>query len=123
MPVDRVQKIVRSLVLHAVPGSSAHLLGLAQYGGEPLAVLDLEAMLDGGAKAGGGRGQRMTIVVRAGAEQATETVGLAVDDAIQVITLNDKDLRPTGPGLAVAEALIGDALVTVVDLQGLAGEG
>ena len=124
MPAAAVQRILRSLVVHPVPGSSAHLLGLAQYGGEPLAVIDLERLLhpdgDGG---GGSSGQRMTVVVRSGGEQAAETIGLAVDDAVEVIALADSDLKPSGPGVVRAEAVLAGELVRVVDLGALAGEG
>jgi chemotaxis signal transduction protein len=123
LPVAAVQRILRSLVVHPVPGSSTHLLGLAQYGGEPLAVLDLETLLDAAGEASGSSGQPLTVVVRSGNDELAETIGLAVDDAVEVIALGDNDLKPSGPGVVRAEAVVGGELVSVMDLDALAGEG
>ena len=47
MPALAVRRVVRALELHPLPGAGEGLLGLFEFGGEPLAVLDLARLLGG----------------------------------------------------------------------------
>lgn len=62
-----------------MPGAARHLLGLGQFGGEPLAVVDLKCL---GNSDTGAVGSRCLVVVVAPGDGAL--VGLAVDRALQV---------------------------------------
>lgn len=78
---DRVRHVVRGLSCHPVPGSQPHLLGLAQYGGEPLAVLDLHALLEKGRPRAN---HRATVVLGRRGSGFRTMIGLAVDEARRV---------------------------------------
>ncbi len=75
--------MIRAPELWPVPGAEPQLLGLIQYGGEPLAVLDLAilAATEGSASPG-----REVVLVLSLANDLT--VGLAVEDAEQVVGLD-----------------------------------
>jgi chemotaxis signal transduction protein len=77
-------RVVRGLPFHPVPGSRSHLLGLAQYGGEPLPVLDLHALVAGGRR----RTNYRTVVIVGRRHRDTSTLGLAVDEALRVTPLS-----------------------------------
>lgn len=127
IPARGVKRILRELVVLPVPGAASELLGLGQYGGEPLAVLDLGllvAMGDGDrADDAVGSGPRMTIVAGIGDPAQPETVGLAVHDAHEVVEIAETDLHRSEVGAAAGEALVGEDLVLVLDLSRLGGDG
>ena len=79
---DQVRHVVRGLLCHPVPGSRPHLLGLAQYGGEPLAVLDLQALLEKGRPRAN---YRATVVLGRRGRRSRTMIGLAVDEARRVV--------------------------------------
>jgi chemotaxis signal transduction protein len=108
MPAPAVRRVVRALELHPLPGAGEGLLGLAEFAGEPLAVLDLARLLglgEGGAAA-------VTVVAWIGPQAERELVGLAVDEALAVTSLD-------GAAIAAGEALVGGAPVRLVDLERL----
>ncbi len=91
VPANQVRHVVRGLACHPVPGGQPHLLGLAQFAGEPLAVLDLHSMAEGAAPQSS---HRTTVILGRGARDSWTAVGLAVNDALRVqtvaqITVND----------------------------------
>jgi hypothetical protein len=45
LPAAAVRRVARALRLHPLPGAGEELLGLAEFAGEPLAVLDLARLL------------------------------------------------------------------------------
>lgn len=83
IPVIAAKQVVTAPRLVPMPGSGTRLLGLAQIGGEPVAVVDLHALLDQDEAPGGSH--KMIVVVR-GADGAA-AVGLAVDEAFGVATV------------------------------------
>ena len=92
LPADHVRRVVRNLTCHPVPGGQPHLLGLAQYGGEPLAVLDLYTLVSGGMLRSD---HRATVILGRRGERSGSSLGLAIDEAQRVVTLAD----PPQPGL------------------------
>lgn len=112
LPALAVRRVVRGARLHPLPGAGPGLIGLAEFAGEPLAVLDLAQLL--------GEERRtsrppVTVVTWLGSGSDRELVGLGVDDAIEVIELE-------ASALALGQALVGGRPVVVVDLEQLGVE-
>lgn len=84
LPTSDIVRVVRGLPCHPIPGSRTHLLGLAQYGGEPLPVLDLHALLAEGST---GTRHRATVILGRGRRRDRSVVGLAVDAVSRVVEL------------------------------------
>ena len=68
-----------------MPGAGRGLLGLIEFAGEPLAVLDLAGLL--GLDSAEIRRPTITVVARLGRAGERELVGLAVDEALGVVPL------------------------------------
>jgi chemotaxis signal transduction protein len=112
-----VRRILKSILTFPVPGAQPELLGLGQWRGEPLPLLDLHVLLEGGEPSAGNH--KVTVVVRVSSGDEREYFGLAVDEAVDVVRIAEDELESTGQGLIVAEAAIGSHLVRVIDLSGL----
>jgi chemotaxis signal transduction protein len=82
--VAAAKLVVRTPKLRHLPGSNPRLLGLAQIAGEPVAVVDLQALLDGAGRSGALH--ELTVVIRR--SDGTATLGLAVDEAFGVMALD-----------------------------------
>lgn len=111
LPARDVRFVVRGLVCHPVPGARPRLLGLAQYGGEPLAVLDLHALAEGGAAQ---TSQRVTVVLGRRSERRAPAVGLAVDAALRVAEFSGPQ-SPDDGRLVQGALSVDDETVTVLD--------
>jgi chemotaxis signal transduction protein len=85
VPASQVRHVVRGLTCHPVPGGQAHLLGLAQFAGEPLAVLDLHSLAEGAPPQSS---HRTTVILGRGARDSWTAVGLAVNEALMVRTVD-----------------------------------
>lgn len=112
LPALAVRRVVRGARLHPLPGAGPGLVGLAEFAGEPLAVLDLAQLL--GEERRSSR-PPVTVVTWLGSGSERELVGLGVDDAIEVIELD-------ASALALGQALVGGRPVVVVDLDRLGVE-
>ncbi len=112
VPVGSVRRVVRALTVHPLPGARAELAGLAEFGGEPLPVLDLARLI--GAPVGAHPLFPVTVVVWSRTADGREGVGLAADEALEVVDLSAASWVPT-PGFLVGEALVGDRVVRVLD--------
>lgn len=112
LPAAAVRRVVRGARLHPLPGAGPGLVGLAEFAGEPLAVLDLAQLL--GEERRSSR-PPVTVVTWLGGGEERELVGLGVDDAIEVT-----ELDPTA--LALGTALVGGRPVLVVDTERLGVE-
>jgi chemotaxis signal transduction protein len=77
--------VVRDLASHALAGARPHLVGLSQYGGEPVAIIDLHAVLTGGQPR---PDHRTTLIIKPPSGSLGGSLGLAVDEAVDVIRLN-----------------------------------
>ncbi len=95
LPADQVRRVVRGLACHPAPGARPHLLGLAQFGGEPLAVLDLHALVTGGTPRSD---HRATVILGRHGAWSGGVLGLAIDEALRVVTLADPP-HPGSPNL------------------------
>lgn len=109
LPALAVRRVVRGARLHPLPGAGPGLVGLAEFAGEPLAILDLAQLL--GDERESSR-PPVTVVTWLGSGSDRELVGLGVDDAIEVV-----ELDPTA--LALGQALVGGRPVVVVDTERL----
>jgi len=89
IPVAAAKQVSSARRLDRVPGSDPRLLGLAQIGGEPVAVVDLHALLDPDGAPGGSH--ELTVVIRRG--DGTSAIGLAVDEAFGVAVINGEVRR------------------------------
>jgi chemotaxis signal transduction protein len=112
LPAVAVRRVVRGARLHPLPGAGPGLVGLAEFAGEPLAVLDLAQLLG---DARHGSRPPVTVVTWLGSGDERELVGLAVDDAIEVTELD-------ASALALGQALVGGRPVVVVDTEQLGVE-
>jgi chemotaxis signal transduction protein len=115
LPAAAVRRVVRSLRLHPLPGAGEGLLGLAEFAGEPLAVLDLARLM--GAAGLAGATPAVTVVTWIGTAGDRELVGLAVDEALEVAEL-DAAVAAAGAG----ELLFGERPVQLLDLERLGEE-
>jgi chemotaxis signal transduction protein len=115
LPASDVVRVVRGLIYHPVPGSQVRLLGLAQYGGEPLPVLDLHAVVDGSAS---GSRPRSTVILGRGRRRDRPILGLAVDDVLRVVSLSRESVA-SGDTEISADSINEDEAVRILDTQRL----
>jgi chemotaxis signal transduction protein len=120
LPLGRVRRVVQALAVRPLPGSADELLGLAEFSGEPLAVIDLARLVD--APAGATPDYPVTIVAWAGPDSDRELIGLAADAALEVVTIASEDVVPGRGGAVVGEVAVAGEAVRVVDLAAL-GDG
>ncbi len=97
LPLPAVRRVVRELTLHPVPASARRLLGLAQFGGEPLAVVDLATLIGEVAGHGG-----LTVVLDRRRGRGGAGLGLAVDAVLGVRRLGP----PQGPCREASSAVV-----------------
>jgi purine-binding chemotaxis protein CheW len=121
LPLAGVRRVVKALAVHPLPGAAPELLGLAEYAGEPLAVVDLARLV--GAAAGASPTTPVTVVAAAGPPEARELVGLAADAALEVVALAPGAMTPGDGGLAAGEIDVAGEVVRVVDLEALGAAG
>jgi chemotaxis signal transduction protein len=110
LPAGGVRRVVQALRLHPLAGAGASVLGLAEFAGEPLAVLDLAHLL--GLSRPAGDAPPVTVVAWLGGADEREQVGLAVDEALEVVELD-------AAAAAAGELLVRGRPVRLVDLERL----
>jgi chemotaxis signal transduction protein len=123
IPLEDLRRVLPAVRLHPLPGAGWEIAGLAEVEGEPLVVLNLERLVE--APAGAAADFPVTLVVAAGARR--ETVGLAADEAGDIVQLDAGQLaaaRASGPrrGVTAGELALGDRLVRLVALGRLGSE-
>ncbi len=118
VPVAAVRRVVRALTVHPLPGARAELAGLAEFAGEPLPVLDLGRLI--GAPIGPHPLFPVTVVVWSRTADGREAIGLAADEALEVVDLSASSWLPAA-GFLIGEALFGDRIVRVLDPDQLGG--
>lgn len=120
LPLASVRRVVRALTVRPLPGSAEELKGLAEFAGEPLPVVDLAKLV--GAPPGANPDYPVTIVAWAGPQDARELVGLAADNALEVIDLPARSVVAGEGGVIAGEANVEGEPVRVLDLESLGGE-
>ena len=118
MPASDVVRVVRDLPCYPVPGSRIHLLGLARYGGEPLPVLDLHALVEGGAS---GVRHRSTVILGRGRKRDRSVLGLAVDEVLRVVDLPEPASTDVKTGLVPHSVEVENEPVKVLNTEHLLG--
>jgi len=121
LPLHAVRRVMRALPIQPLPGAAAELRGLAEFGGEPLPVLDLARLV--AAPPGANPTFPVTIVAWAGPSAAREPVGLAADAALEVVELPAASIVGGDGGLIAGEASVADEVVRVLDLEALGRRG
>lgn len=118
LPLPAVGRIVRELTLHPVPASAGRLLGLAQFGGEPLAVVDLATLVGEVAGHGG-----LTIVLDGRRARGGAALGLAVDAVLGVRRLGlPREPQGDAPfGVVTGEVASPDGPVLLLDAERILG--
>ncbi len=120
LPLASVRRVVRSLTVHPLPGSAPELEGLAEFGGEPLPVLNLARMVN--AAPGANPSYPVTVVVWAGPADAREIMGLAVDAALEVADVPPSSVVAGGGGFLIGDAPVAGRVVRVLNLEALGRE-
>ncbi len=117
LPINQVRQVVRALPVHPLAGASPELLGLAEFMGEPIPVLDLGRLV--GAPPAPRPANPVTVVVLAGPPDARELVGLAADAALEIVEIAPADVAVAGPGLVAGEVALGGRPACVLNLEAL----
>lgn len=117
LPLERVRRVVQALPVRPLPGSADELLGLAEFTGEPLPIIDLGRLVD--APAGATPDYPVTIVSWAGPDADRELIGLAADAALEVVLIAPQDVVAGRGGAVVGEVAVAGEPVRVVDLAAL----
>jgi len=112
LPADQVRRVVRNLPCHPVPGGQPHLVGLAQYAGEPLAVLDLHNLVGGGTLRSD---HRATVILDRRNERSGSVLGLAIDEAQRVVTVAHPPQPDSEDALVQGTITIDGDAVNVLD--------
>ena len=119
VPVNQVRRVVRALAVHPLPGAAPELLGLAEFTGEPIPVLDLGRLVS--AAAGARPAVPVTVVAWAGPPDARELVGLAADAALEIVEIAPAAVVAAEAGLVRGEIAVGGRAVRVLNLEALDG--
>lgn len=120
LPLISVRRVVRALPIHPLPGSAPELEGLAEFGGEPLPVLNLARMVN--AAPGANPAYPVTIVVWAGPPEAREVMGLAADAALEVVDVPASSVVVGDGAFLLGEAPVAGRVVRVINLEALGRE-
>ncbi len=116
IPVNAAKLVISAPRVYPLHGSDPRLLGLAQVAGEPVAVVDLHALLDEEGGASGGHG--LTVIV--GQPGGGSSLGLAVDEAFGVIRVaNPQPPRPDDPRWVAGTSTVDDRLIFILDPEQL----
>jgi chemotaxis signal transduction protein len=120
VPLAAVRRVVRALTVHPLPGASGELEGLAEFGGEPLPVLNLARLVN--APPGANPAVPVTVVVWVGPAEAREMIGLSADAALEVVHVPAGGMVTGDGGFLLGEAPVGGEVVRVLDLEALGRE-
>jgi len=116
IPVEAIKLVTRVPEVYPLPSSEPRLLGLAQVAGEPVAVVDLHALLDPKSEPGGGH--VLTVIVRR--PGGGSSLGLAIDEAFGVITVADRrDCATNDPSWVSGRTSVDGRTVVILDPERL----
>lgn len=118
IPVESAKLVTRAPRVYPLPNSAPRLLGLAQVAGEPVAIVDLHALLD--PEGGPGAAHQLTVIIRK--SDGGSSLGLAVDEAFGVISITDQPERVEGdPAWIAATVSMDKRPVVILDPEQLFG--
>ncbi len=117
VPLEAVRRVVTPGRISPLPGAEAVLLGLTEFQGEPLAVLDLTVLLGASPEAAPAR--PLMVVVRAGRPPQRELVGLHADAALEIVEIERSRVAAGGGGAVSGEVTVGDRTALLLDLDAL----
>lgn len=120
LPLNLVRRVVRALTVHPLPGAAGELEGLAEFGGEPLPVLNLARLVN--APPGANPSCPVTVVVWVGPAEAREMIGLAADAALEVVHVPAGSILAGDGGFVQGEAPAGTQVIRVLNLEALGNE-
>ena len=115
LPLNQVRRVTRALSPHPLPGGSPELLGLAEFEGEPIAILDLRRLVNAAPAAT--PSHPVTVLAWAGAPNAREAVGLAAHAAESIVELAMTDVVGGRSGLVWGEVAIAGQPLRVLNLE------
>lgn len=116
IPVNAAKLVTKAPRVYPLPGSEPRLLGLAQIAGEPVAIVDLHALLDREGRTGGGH--ELTVIIKG--PGGSSSLGLAVDEAFGVIAAaSERPRREDDPGWIAGRSKVDDRSVVVLDPEQL----
>ncbi|HVN77141.1 MAG TPA: chemotaxis protein CheW, partial [Thermoanaerobaculaceae bacterium] len=93
------------------------LLGLAEFTGEPIPVLDPRRLVN--APAGARPAAPVTVVGWVGQQSSHELVGLAADAALEIVTIAPSEGRAAEAGAVCGEASVAGRKVRILNLESL----
>lgn len=120
IPLNQVRRVTKALSPHPLPGGTPELLGLAEFEGEPIAILDLKRLVNAAPSAT--PPHPVTVIAWAGPPNAREAVVLAADAAESIVELTMTDVVGGRSGLVWGEAAIAGRPLRVLNLELLGGE-
>lgn len=118
IPLEDLRRVLPAVKLYPLPGAGWEIAGLAEVEGEPLVVLSLERLVE--APVGAGSEYPVTLVVAAGARR--ETLGLAADEAGEIVQLDRAQATGVARGVVAGEVALGSRVVRVLELARLGQE-
>ena len=117
IPVTQVRRVVRALPVHPLPGAASELLGLAEFAGEPIPVLDLGRLVN--APPGARPSAPVTVIAWAGPPSSRELVGLSADAALEIVEIAPAEIAFSGTNSLCGEATVAGRPVRVLNLETL----
>jgi len=114
----RIVRVLRDVTIHPIPGAGPPVVGLAQYAGEPVAVVDLFESIHGRSSE---TVQQIVVLIARERRTRRDVVGLAVDETIRLERIRDVSIdgHPEPPVLGWTD--ISGNRVRVVDPTQIAG--
>lgn len=120
LPLTAVRRVVRALTVHPLPGAAGELEGLAEFGGEPLPVLNLARLVN--SPPGANPAYPVTVVTWVGPAEAREMIGFAADAALEVVHVPSDAIVGGDGGFILGEAPVGGEVIRVLNLEALGRE-
>jgi chemotaxis signal transduction protein len=118
LPLAAVRRVVRALTVHPLPGAAGELEGLAEFGGEPLPVLNLARLVN--ASPGANPSYPVTVVVWVGPIEGREMIGFTADAALEVVHVPPESIvAASDGGFLQGEAPVGGEVVRILNLDAL----
>lgn len=114
LPIEHVAETMRPMPVERIPGAPGFVLGVSVIRGEPIPVIDAEALIDGN---GAGSGCERFVTIKLGDRRAAlavkRVVGIRMLDAVRYGEL-PRLLSPANDGLIESIGASDEQIVTVL---------